>query len=415
MRQDVSRLASMRICRVAILASSRLRNACPARCAGARDFKMSGICWHVQIDGAFERVSFVTSDLIPPFRGTRGEIRGISRRPVDFEASPNDSGTWMMTRGFLRLVPSSLLDFKKNRDARWEPRMICQWSSSFALKLARLVSPVSDSLALSPSSAPLRFFLRLLFCVRFLSPSRALPSHWSLRGPCSQGRLLETSSLASRLLSTFSSPAAPPPHLQLSLFLFVTLSSSPSSFLSHLNLPLSFAVVSPSPSLSSSRSLFPLLSFSLLSLSLSRARAHLPASVRELSYTRYGASKFRVSSKSIVVWVCRRGTEASAGCISPVEIAGTLQRGKCRLTSSRSTTGLLALDLVVSPVANLPNGFESRFTSFFFLLLFFLYFFFGDMTLKIIILIFMRFHVFPRASQLISSWLIFYDNHFYDK
>lgn len=383
MRQDVSRLASMRVCRVAILASSRLRNACPARCVGARDFKMSGIRWRVQIDGVLERVSFVTSDLIPPFRGTRGEIRGISRRPVDFEAGPDDSETWMMTREFLCLVLSSLFDFEKNRDARWEPRMICQWSSSFALKLARLVSPVSDSLAFPPSSLlPHRFFLRLPFCVCFLSsPSRALPPHWSLRGPCSQGRLLESSSLASRLLSTFSSPPAPPPHLQLSLFLLVALSSPPSSFPSHLNLPLSFdAVVSPLPALSLSVPPPSSLSLSFVS--------PLPASVRELSYTRYGASKFRVSSKSIVVWVCRRGTEASAGCISPVEIAGTLQRGKCRLTSSRSTTGLLASDLVVGPVANLPNGFESHFTSFFFLFLFFSSFFFGGMTLEIIVLVF---------------------------
>lgn len=77
------------------------------------------------------------------------------------------------------------------------------------------------------------------------------------------------------------------------------------------------------------------------------------------------------------------------------------------MTSSRSTTGLLASDLVVGPVANLPNGFESRFTSFF-PLLFFSSFFFrrydvGDN----------RFGIYDPFTRLSVDFIIDFDDQFF--
>lgn len=158
-----------------------------------------------------------------------------------------------MTRGFLRLVLSSPPDFEKNHNAQMRTANDLPVKQFVRVEVGSAgLSRLSDSLS---RSSPLRFFLRLPFCVCFpSSSSRTLPPRWSLRGSCSQGRLLESSSLASRLLSSRSRLLpAPPPHLQLSLFL-VALSSPPSSLppclLSHLNPPLSFgAAVSSSSSL----------------------------------------------------------------------------------------------------------------------------------------------------------------------
>lgn len=133
------------------------------------------------------------------------------------------------------------------------------------------LSPISDSLSFSLCLSP-RFFL----CLPFFSLS-----HWSLRGPCSQGRLLRSSSLASRLLFTFSSSSPRPPHLQLSASSSTALPSLPSSLPSHLNLPLSFDVT-----------VFLSLSLFCLSLSLFSSQASsLSASVRQLSYARYTAHR----------------------------------------------------------------------------------------------------------------------------
>lgn len=146
-----------------------------------------------------------------------------------------------MTRGFLRFVPISQLDFEKNRDARWEPRMICQWSSSFALELARLVSPISDSLSLS-----VRFFL----CLPFFSLSH----------------------FASALVSPWSVFSRPPPQIflprlssSLHVLVFSSSSSTPSTrllppplprrFLRRFHLTLTYLYPSTLPSLSLSLSL----------------------------------------------------------------------------------------------------------------------------------------------------------------
>lgn len=115
--------------------------------------------------------------------------------------------TSTMTRRFLRLASLPPLDLEKNHKRGMRTANDLPVKQFVRVgELARLVSPVSDSRSLFVSFSVFPSVSLLL---------SSLPPRWSLRGPCSQGRLLESSSLASRLLSTFSSPPPtrplPPP------------------------------------------------------------------------------------------------------------------------------------------------------------------------------------------------------------